>query len=507
MSHAYSAIPSSTTKEPTVLAPGIGPDSPLLGATHVIQDIDEDQLDLAKHAGGSASVFSSVSNLANTILGTGMLAFPSAFASIGIVPGLISCATSGFLAFSGLYFLSLCAAKVQPARKSSFNAVSMLTFGKGATVFFDLAIAIKCFGVSISYLIIIKTLTPTALTTIYTIVAPSSPVPAFLKSGPLWLLISMAVNVPLSFFKRLDSLRFTSQAALVFVLYMLSVVVVFYFHRPGDIEPAGPIEYFRWSRGAIGSFPVQVFAYTCAQNLFPVYNELKHNSQKRMNLVIGTSIGSATVIYEVMALAGYLTFGSKVGSNIIAMYPNSSLFVAIGRLGIVLMVLFSYPLQAHPCRLALDKVISTIKSYSHLHLDHHRKTAATPPTPASAVESLNEDDEDDTLEDDFIPEELVKEMSQTRYIALTVGILLGGLIIALLVDDLEIVLSFVGATGSTTISFILPGLFYFSLFRRVPGTSPLLKWGSAALAVYGICVMCFCLTYNIIKVSQGRDST
>lgn len=29
-------------------------------------------------------------------------------------------------------------------------------------------------------------------------------------------------------------------------------------------------------------------------------------------------------------------------------------------------------------------------------------------------------------------------MSQTRYIALTVGILLGGLIIALLVDDLEI---------------------------------------------------------------------
>lgn len=179
-----------------------------------------------------------------------------------------------------------------------------------------------------------------------------------------------------------------------------------------------------------------------------------------------------------------------------------------------------YPLQAHPCRLALDKVISTIKSYSHLHLDHHRKTAATPPTPASAVESLNEDDEDDTLEDDFIPEELVKEMSQTRYIALTVGILLGGLIIALLVDDLEIgelrilpfddscpifhadssmlllplVLSFVGATGSTTISFILPGLFYFSLFRRVPGTSPLLKWGSAALAVYGICVMCFCLT-------------
>lgn len=47
------------------------------------------------------------------------------------------------MAFSGLHLLSVCAAKVQPKRKSSFNAVSLLTFGKFATVFFDLAIAIK----------------------------------------------------------------------------------------------------------------------------------------------------------------------------------------------------------------------------------------------------------------------------------------------------------------------------------------------------------------------------
>lgn len=36
---------------------------------------------------------------------------------------------------------------------------------------------------------------------------------------------------------------------------MLAIVVVFYFHRPGDMDPAGKIEYFRWSHSAIGSFP------------------------------------------------------------------------------------------------------------------------------------------------------------------------------------------------------------------------------------------------------------
>ena len=38
--------------------------------------------------------------------------------------------------------------------------------------------------------------------------------------------------------------------------------------------------------------------------------------------------------------------------------------------------------------------------------------------------------------------------------------------IALLVDDLGVVLSVVGATGSTIVSYILPGLCYFLLFPK-----------------------------------------
>jgi len=32
-----------------------------------------------------------------------------------------------------------------------------------------------------------------------------------------------------------------------------------------------------------------------------------------MNIVIGGSIGGATLTYEIIAVLGYLTFGSKVG--------------------------------------------------------------------------------------------------------------------------------------------------------------------------------------------------
>lgn len=159
---------------------------------------------------GKASSTSSVSNLANTIIGSGALAFPSAFASMGILPGIVSCAFSGATSGFGLYLLSRCAtqvgrpvgyqvdpkrsgsrsssrstsvdrnaegerreeeegeddvdgeeAKLDPSTftpaEASFNTVALLTFGQGwATRCFDAAIAIKCFGVSVSYLIIVK---------------------------------------------------------------------------------------------------------------------------------------------------------------------------------------------------------------------------------------------------------------------------------------------------------------------------------------------------------------
>ena len=134
------------------------------------------------HTQGKASILSSVTNLTNTVIGAGALAFPSAFAAMGLLPGIISCIYSGSVTSFGLYLLTRCATMVgrrpgDEGRVTSFNEVARITFGKGwATRIFDvkserldwlsidfssltesqLAIAIKCFGVSISYLIICK---------------------------------------------------------------------------------------------------------------------------------------------------------------------------------------------------------------------------------------------------------------------------------------------------------------------------------------------------------------
>ncbi|TFY79175.1 hypothetical protein EWM64_g4838 [Hericium alpestre] len=460
---------------------------------------------------GHATLTSSVSNLANTIIGsgvsfpfgdvygadayggTGMLTFPLAMASCGIIPGMITCVFSGCVAAFGLYLLSACA-RYAPHRAASFFAVANLTFPRAA-IFFDAAIAVKCFGVSISYLIIIKGLLPNVVASLYhDLTSPDTNPPAWALDGRVWISLLMVILVPLAFLRRLDSLRHTSYVALFSVgasfyvawrerkanwlaAYLIVIVVVCYFRPLKGSVPPGEIHLIKFTPNFVSTFPIQVFAFTCAQNLFPIFNEVKTNSQQRMNIIIGTSIGSATLTYEIIAVFGYLTFGSHVGANIIASYPSTSLFIAVGQLAIAILVLFSYPLQVHPCRNCLDKVF-------HF-------SSAKPPV-GVIPDGLDEEVVDD--------EHAVVEMSPLKHTLLTAAIIASGFMIAYFVDDLQMVLSFVGATGSTTISFILPGLFYWKMTRNEPTASKALRRASLALFVYGCCILVFCLSFNIYQV-------
>ena len=54
-------------------------------------------------------------------------------------------------------------------------------------------------------------------------------------------------------------------------------------------------------------------------------------------------------------------------------------------------------------------------------------------------------------------------MSDTRFAVITTAILIASYIIAMTVTSLSRVLAYVGSTGSTSISFILPGLFYYKI--------------------------------------------
>ncbi|OQE17023.1 hypothetical protein PENSTE_c022G09814 [Penicillium steckii] len=386
--------------------------------------------------GGDASWSSSVINLVNTIIGAGVLAMPLAISHMGILLGTFVILWSGCTAGFGLYLQSRCAQYLDRG-SASFFALSQLTY-PNAAVIFDAAIAIKCFGVGVSYLIIIGDLMPGVVNG----VVGGEPAFDFLADRHFWVTAFMLIVIPLSYLRRLDSLKYTSIAALVSMAYLV-VLVVYHFIKGDTMADRGPIRVIHWAGPVptLSSFPVIVFAFTCHQNMFSILNEIKNNSHYRTTSVVFASIGGAAATYILVAITGYLSFGNNVAGNIVGMYPPG-IAATIARAAIVMLVVFSYPLQCHPCRASVDAVLKwrpqskprSTESSPHRHPLLGPRGART-----------------------------VEPMSDLRFSIITTTILILSYLVAMTVSSLEAVLAYVGSTGSTSISFILPGLFYYKI--------------------------------------------
>lgn len=184
--------------------------------------------------------------------------------------------------------------------------------------------------------------------------------------------------------------------------------------------------------------------------------------------------------------------------------------------------MFSYPLQVHPCRASVDAVLkwrpNAFKSSRNSPNSSPARSALLPATPAQ-------------------PKARNDTIGELRFAIITTVIIILSYIAAMTVSSLDKVLAYVGSTGSTSISFILPGLFYYKIsapesphHQRLAkeddenesdgdeeqeglvgqGTKStlwrktILRKLSLTLAVYGIFVMILCLGTNLFFSAQGH---
>jgi len=387
--------------------------------------------------------------LANTILGAGMLGLPFAFASCGFLVGPLMLLAFAVCSSTALILLSECADRV--GRPATFNSVAEKAI-PGVGVIFDTAIAIKCFGVATSYLIVIGDSVPKAIAYFGAT--------GILLERKLWTLAALSIAAPLAYAQKITALRYVSYVALTCVLGITVVIVLFALEPTpafdpcaghGDVADAfveeevaggpcrGPVVLVTPPMSILRALPLFVFSYTCHQNIFSITNELANPTPSRNASVAAIAVTIALCVYMVLGTSGYATFGSLVAKDILTSYPTSSLVVSIARLSISLVVTSCYPLQAHPSRACVTTILKACGSTMDAGVTHVLITTVFILTTAS---------------------------------------------IALAISDLGLVLSVVGATGSTIISYVLPGASYFLLFPERKS-----RWLGFVLLCLGLCIM------------------
>ena len=87
------------------------------------------------------------------------------------------------------------------------------------------------------------------------------------RENPM-LIFDRLIVIPLSFLRKLDSLKYTSVIALFAIAYLV-VLVVYHFASGDTLDGRGEVHWLKWQGPieTLASFPVIVFAYTCHQNV------------------------------------------------------------------------------------------------------------------------------------------------------------------------------------------------------------------------------------------------
>jgi amino acid permease len=148
---------------------------------------------------GDSSSWSCFFNLANTIVGAGMLGLPYAFAGSGWVVGTVMLVVCGLATIFALHLLSLCPAKV--GKPASFYTVAMKTM-PSLTLVIEFFVAVMTFGVGVSYLVVVASLMPDVMDQLGACHSA--------KNRDLWVFLGFAIAAPLSCMRTMDSLKFTS---------------------------------------------------------------------------------------------------------------------------------------------------------------------------------------------------------------------------------------------------------------------------------------------------------
>ena len=181
-------------------------------------------------------------------------------------------------------------------------------------------------------------------------------------------------------------------------------------------------------------------AFVCHHNSLLIYGSLKTPTIDRFSKVTHYSTASSLVACLIMAISGFLTFGSNTKGNVLNNFPSQGhIVVQIARLCFGLNMLTTLPLECFVCREVMNNY--------------------------------------------WFPEE---PYHPSRHLIFSSALVTSAMAISLLTCDLGAVFELIGATSACALAYILPPLCYIKLSTRSWRTIPAvicIAFGSAVLVI------------------------
>ncbi|XP_056133848.1 sodium-coupled neutral amino acid symporter 2 isoform X2 [Lampris incognitus] len=290
----------------------------------------------------------------------------------------------------------------------------------------------------------------------------------------LVMLVSVIIILPLSLLRNLGYLGYTSGFSLLCMVFFLIVVIYKKFQISCSLldaiysqnktlsrvpnttnsqlntpavnynEDSCTPKYFVFNSETVYAVPILTFAFVCHPAILPMYEELKDRSRRKMQGVANVSFLAMFIMYLLAALFGYLTFNTRVESELLHTYSRVYKFdviLLIVRLAVLTAVTLTVPVVLFPIRTSVNQLLCASK-----------------------------------------------EFSWVRHTVITVVLLASTNALVILVPTIRDIFGFIGASAAAMLIFILPSAFYIRLVKKESMKS-VQKIGATIFLICGFLVM------------------
>ena len=353
-----------------------------------------------------------VLNLGNTMLGVPMLAMPYCIEQCGCLLGTLLIFFAGYMSVESSIFLLRTALITST---DSYETTAEHIYGRFGKSFIAACIIAFIFGIVVASFVIIGDIIPTILKANFPSIDES-----ILFREKVLMFVAIFIILPLSLIRDTGQLVpfsvFSLLTYAVFILYLFSEA--FYFGPTNIFHPN--VKLFNLN-GVLKCIPIILTGFSCQAQML-IYLETFPDSMKGVRdvkpLVIRAML-IVCVVYTAVGIFGYFTFVKEpLGTDIFQNLSTSFLHQLL-RLAFCTSVIISYPMVIFPMRSCLYSII-----FSRGQLTQNIK----------------------------IP--------NFYFLFITVVIVLGSMVIAMMVPNIGIILNFTGGYAGAILSLIFPALMF-----------------------------------------------
>ncbi|KAH7356658.1 amino acid transporter-like protein [Rhexocercosporidium sp. MPI-PUGE-AT-0058] len=388
-------------------------------------------------------------NMANSIIGAGIIGQPYAFKQAGLLTGVILLIG---LTITVDWTIRLIVINSKLSGSNSFQGTVEHCFGKTGLIAISVAQWAFAFGGMVAFGIIVGDSIPHVLAAVFPGLGDIPVLGLLTNRRAVIVIFILGISYPLSLYRDIAKLAKASTLALISMVIILFTVVTQGFMVPKESRGTFSTPLLTINSGVFQAIGVISFAFVCHHNSLLIYGSLKTPTIDRFARVTHYSTSISMVACLLMALAGFLTFGSLTQGNVLNNFPSDNIMVNIARLCFGLNMLTTLPLEAFVCR--------------------------------------------EVMFNYWFPGE---PFNMNLHLIFSSSLVISAMTLSLITCDLGAVFELIGATSACALAYILPPLCYLKLSTRSWKTAP-----AVACVVFGMAVMCISLVQAVMKMIRNE---